>query len=200
MRSWHGLVLALAALLAPESASAHLVSTRFGELYSGILHPLTALAHVVPWLALALLGALQSPHSARWSLVAFPLSVILGLGIARIAPGLPFVVTFNLATFVLLGLMLALALELGTPIYTGVVVLVGASHGYANAAGELSGGPWLLFSAGVALAAYLLITLVTGAAHSFAVGRPWARIALRAVGSWIAAAGTMYLGFLNLAG
>lgn len=193
------LALTTAVLLAPASASAHLVSTRFGELYSGIMHPLTALAHVVPWLALALLGGLQSARTARWSLVTFPTAVIIGLMLARWVPGLPFVVTFNLLSFIFLGLMLALALELGPGLFTGLVALIGLSHGYANAAEGLSGTPWLLFAIGVGLAAYLLLTLVAGAAHQFTHGRPWARIALRAIGSWIAAAGAMYLGFLNLA-
>jgi hydrogenase/urease accessory protein HupE len=65
-------------LCLPEQAAAHLVSTRFGELYSGLLHPLTTLQHLVPWLALGLLGGLQAPRTARWALLAFPLAVLAG--------------------------------------------------------------------------------------------------------------------------
>lgn len=192
-------LVGLVCALAPEMASAHLVSTRFGELYSGILHPITALAHIVPWLALGLLGGLQSPQTARHALLVFPLAVLGGLLLARFIPGLPFVVTFNLFTFILLGGLVALALELGSVVFVALVALVGLSHGYANAAEGLSGGPWLLFILGVGLAAYVVITLITSLAHVFSKDRGWARIALRAIGSWIAAAGTMYLGFLALA-
>lgn len=192
-------LVALGCLFTPGIASAHLVSTRFGELYSGILHPLTALAHIVPWLALGLLGGLQSPQTARHALLVFPLAVLGGLMLARIAPGLPFVVTFNLFTFILLGALVAFSLELGSGWFVGLVALVGLSHGYANAAEGLRGGPWILFILGVGLAAYVSITLFTSLAYVFSHDRAWARIAVRAIGSWIAAAGTMYLGFLSLA-
>jgi len=70
-RRW-ALVPALA--LAPFAAEAHLVSTRFGELYSGLLHPLTTLLHLVPWACLGLLAGLQRAETSRWVPLAFPLA------------------------------------------------------------------------------------------------------------------------------
>ena len=52
MKRW----LLLFCLLTPQCAHAHLVSTRFGEYYAGLLHPVITLSHLIPWLALALVA------------------------------------------------------------------------------------------------------------------------------------------------
>lgn len=182
--------------LAPGQAAAHLVSTRFGELYSGMLHPLTTLQHVVPWLALGLLGGLQQPRTARWALVAFPMAVLAGTTCAEVLPVLTLIDTVNALSFVILGLLVALGVQLGAPGFVAIVVLFGWSHGFANAAPDLQEFAFLLYASGVGLVAYLVIALVCGGAHALAAGQPWGSIAVRAAGSWIAAAGTMYVGFL----
>jgi hydrogenase/urease accessory protein HupE len=191
------LVVALLLFL-PGEASAHLVSTRFGELYSGMLHPLTSLQHLVPWLALGLLGGLQPPSTGRWALLAFPAAVLLGLGLHGLLPELAFVDGFNFLTFILLGVMVTFRLELEVLPFLTVVVLVGLSHGYANASAELSGYAAFLYALGVGLVAYVLIALVAGAAQQLHTTHSWGHVAIRAAGSWIAAAGAMYAGFLLL--
>ena len=191
--------VAAAAALLPTSASAHLVSSRFGELYSGMLHPLTSLEHLVPWLALGLLGGLQSRSTARWVLLAFPVAVLAGLALQSLVPGLPGIAELNLAAFIVLGALVSLKLRLGTAAFVSLAAVVGISHGYGNAAPELRGTAWMLYAAGVGLVAYMLVTLVVGAAHAVAERRSWGVVALRAAGSWIAAAGAMYAGFLLLA-
>jgi urease accessory protein len=198
MKALSVVTVAVAMFILPGSAAAHLVSTRFGELYSGMLHPVTTLQHLVPWLALGLLCGLQTPRTARWALLAFPLAVLAGTGLAGLVPGLPHVDTANILSFVVVGGAVALALRLPAPALLGLVVLVALSHGYANAAAEFRGRDWALYATGVGLAAYLVITLVAGSAHALMTGRPWGSIAVRAVGSWIAAAGAMFLGFLHL--
>jgi hydrogenase/urease accessory protein HupE len=182
--------------LFPDEAVAHLVSTRFGELYSGMLHPATTLQHLLPWLALGLLGGLQGASAARWALIAFPLSVVAGLAVAAVVPDLALVDAFNIATLVVLGLLVALNVKFSAGVFVALVVLVGLSHGYANAASGVRGYEWLLYATGVGLMAYLLITLVSAAVIALARSQSWGRIAVRAAGSWIAAAGVMYSGFL----
>ena len=197
MRS--GLVAVTAAALVgfAPAAEAHLVSTRFGELYSGMLHPLTTLQHLVPWLAVGLLGGLQRPDTGRWALLAFPLSVLVGIVLAALAPGFGVAEDLNVLSFVVLGGLIALAFRLGPLPLLSVISLFGISHGYSNAA-ELSGFPWVLYAIGVAFSAYALVALSAGGAQALASGPRWGTIAVRAIGSWIAAAGVMYLTYLWL--
>jgi hydrogenase/urease accessory protein HupE len=194
--SWLPTLLIGLLVLVPGEAMAHLVSTRFGELYSGMLHPLLSLQHLVPWLALGLLGGLQRASIARWALLAFPLGILLGLTMAHGLPGMALVEPLNLLAFVILGLLVALKLKLNQTWFILLVTLLGLSQGYANAAPELRGFAAMLYGTGVGLAAYLLITLVSAVAHALATERTWGSTAVRAAGSWIAAAGAMYAGFL----
>lgn len=193
-------VVGISLLLLPGQAAAHLVSTRFGELYSGMLHPATSLQHLVPWIALGLLAGLQNAKTARWALLAFPGGTLIGLVVANLFPGIPFVETLNVASFVILGVLVALKIALAPSLFVLLVVLIGLCQGYANAAPEFHGFAWLLYAVGVGLAAYLSITLVSGFVHALASERSWGNIAVRAAGSWVAAAGAMYGGLLLVSG
>lgn len=186
--------LAATLLLAclPEPAWAHLVSTRFGELYAGLMHPLTTLQHLVPWLGLGLLGGLLRTEASRWALLAFPLAVGTGAFVAAVVPQLAGVDGFNLLTFVLLGLLVAISADLGRVFFLSLAVLIGLSHGYANGTTELTGGPLALYVAGVTLAGYLLVTLTMGVTRFVATRAPWGSIAIRAAGSWIVAVGLVF--------
>lgn len=188
-----GLIIVL--LLTPQVAFAHLVSTRFGEFYSGLLHPLSGLTHLVPWLALGLLGGLQGRDTARWALVTFPVAVSIGAVIGSWFPGWEFFSTLNLLSFAAVGILVALALTLNLSIFIGIIVLFGISHGYANAAAGLQAQDLLLYICGVVTAAYLLITLMTAIVHILVQRQQWGTIAVRAVGSWIVAVGVLYSGF-----
>ncbi|MEL7450016.1 MAG: HupE/UreJ family protein [Pseudomonadota bacterium] len=191
--------VALLLWLAPVPAFAHLVSTRFGELYTGVLHPLTTLAHLVPWLAVGLLAGLQSPRTGRWSIVAFPIAVIAGVAAAGTV-SLPFIELVNGLSFIVLGALVAAAVPLPPWLFLSLVTLFGLSHGYANSAPDIRDFQSVLYASGVGLTAYVLVTLTAGSAQALATAQPWGSIAVRAAGSWIAAAGTMYAGFLLLAG
>jgi len=190
-----GSLTALALLSLPSTASAHLVSTRFGELYSGMLHPLTTLAHVVPSFGLGLLGGLQSGSSARWAPWVLPAGAAAGALLGALLPASPLVTQLNVVSFVALGLLVALAVELNPALFISLNAAVGLSHGYANAASSLQGGAQALYLLGVASAAYGLVTLVAGAAQWLRRRGAWGTIALRAAGSWIVAIGLVFGGF-----
>lgn len=194
-------IVALALLLSfPETASAHLVSTRFGELYSGLIHPLTALQHLVPWLGLGLLGGLLGSRRSKWVLLTFPLSVGIGVLLAGVLPAAAAIDYVNLFSFVVLGLLVALAARLNRPTFIGLAVIVGLSHGFANGTSDLSGGPLLLYACGVLLAAYLLIAIATAAAQLISQQPAWGKIAIRAAGSWIVAIGLVFSAYSLTAG
>lgn len=188
----HYLLVALVVTVLPEPAWAHLVSTRFGELYAGLMHPLTTLQHLVPWVGLGLLGGLLQTDTSRLALLSFPLAVGSGALIAAAAPQVAIIDGFNLLTFVLLGVLVALAADLGRATFLSLAVVVGLSHGYANGTTELAGGQLTLYVAGVTLAGYLLVTLTMGLTHFVATRLTWGSIAIRAAGSWIVAVGLVF--------
>lgn len=185
----------LLALCLPEPAWAHLVSTRFGELYDGLMHPLTTLQHVVPWLGLGLLGGLLDNNTSKWVLPSFPLSVGIGALLGGILPETTIVTWLNVFSFILLGLLVALALRLGRPAFIGLAILVGLSHGYANGTSELSGNPLLLYVIGVTLAAYVMLAITTSLAFALSHRAAWGNVAVRAAGSWIVAVGLVFGGY-----
>ena len=190
-----GLALALLLTAAPSDAHAHLVNTRLGDFYDGVLHPLTGFEDVLPWLALAILAAFQGPSRARWLLVAFPLGLLAGGGLWLAAPKLAFVPAIGAGLIAIVGLAVAAAIVLPLPVTIGLGAIVGLVHGYQNAQAMTVTTDHLLFMSGVAAIGYLSITLIGGAATAFLQGSGgWRAIALRAGGSWVAAIGIMILG------
>lgn len=186
-------------LLSPSLAQAHLVSVRFGEFYSGLLHPVTALPHVVPWLALGLLGGLQSASTSRWVLVAFPLAV--GSGVLAGGSWAPqdWIAAINLLSFVVLGLLVVAAIPLRKIGFVLVAVIFGITHGFANGNADLTGADQSLYMGGVMTAAYILVALVTAATYALTNRLSWGRTAARAAGSWIVAIGIIFGGFTAFA-
>lgn len=194
-RAAQAALLVLGVWLLPTVAHAHLVSTRFGELYSGLLHPLITLAHAVPWLGLGLLAGSQQAVVARWAPLAFPLAVGVGAWVGGLLPESTLITYVNLASFVVLGLLVVLAIKLNLWALLAVSTLCGLSHGYANATPGLTGMAGFLYVLGVALAAYGVITLVAGLAFWLRARAGWGGTAVRAAGSWIVAIGLIFGGF-----
>lgn len=187
-------LLALFALgCLPVTASAHLVSVRFGDFYTGLIHPLTAFENALPWLALAMFAGLHGAVRARWMLVAFPAAVAAGAAFATAMPHLANIPMLNTLSFVLLGALVALGRRTSLPLLAVIATTTGFVHGYDNGLAFTVGGNALLFVSGVGCAAYLFSALVMAGTLGL-TARGWGRIAVRAVGSWIAAIGIMLLG------
>ena len=178
-------------MLAPMAVHAHLVSTRFGDFYGGLLHPLVTLQHLVPMLAVGLLAGLQEPRTARWILVAMPLGLLCGVGLAVVLPGVSAADRVNEVSLVVVGLLVAGALRLPPGVMAAVGWLVGLSHGYGNGLAMTTETTVPLFSLGVVAAGFVLVALVSAATIVLTRRADWLRIAVRAAGSWIAAIGLM---------
>ncbi len=192
--------LLLATLALPRGASAHLVTTRFGDFYGGLLHPLTALEHCIPWLALGLLAGWQGARSGRWTLLAFPIALLCGTLAGGwppppLSPGLP-VAEINIGSFVVLGALLALAWRFPLALMVLLGLLFGLSHGLANGTAAPTAGSPLPFAVGVATAGYLMVAPSAAAAVVIARHPGWPQIALRTAGSWISAIGIMMLALI----
>lgn len=187
--------LAFFLTLAGELAYAHTAAEGVGYLFSGVLHPLTALEHVLPFVALSLLAG-QSGLKAKAEavLLVFPLALMLGATLALWIPAIKGVALFNVSSAIVLGLLVAVAWTLPASVFYAIAVICGLSHGFAN--GAVIGGnvnPWLFIPgiglAGLAVLAYGM--LMTDYILARKIG--WMQIAVRVAGSWIAAIGVLVL-------
>jgi urease accessory protein len=179
-------------LLLPGTAAAHPIKG-VGDFYAGMLHPLTTLDFLLPWIALALFAGQQRRKGALLVLSIFPTAILLGAVFALMFPQPAWLSGANVAIIPLLGL--AVALAFACPV-TLIMVLsggVGLLQGLANGVEITSAiSPWR-FIPGLAVVALLVIAYGIGIVH--ALEKPWTRIAVRVVGSWIAAIGIMICAF-----
>ena len=186
----------LAGLLASLGAEAHIVTMRLGDFFMGALHPMTDPIDWLVWFGIALLGARAGAQTSRWLIVTVPTSLALGLWLtvvtARVAPA----VLTDALPLMSVGLLLASAWRLGLVTLLAAAAILMLLRGMANAAGLRLGAEVGLYAAGLAGAGYVAITLLAalvlkGAADDAAPA--WRRIAVRVLGSWLAAAGLMLL-------
>jgi urease accessory protein len=175
-------------------ARAHLVSTPFGDFYGGMLHPVTALEHLLPWPGVGLLAGFQEPTRGRWMLLAFPIGLLVGLGLAQWAPLVVSLSSVNVASFIVLGVLVALAWPLPLWVLTGLGLAFGVSHGHENGLAMSQQTNASLFLAGVAAAGYVVVTLMAALVSCLSQKRHGFRVAVRAAGSWIGAIGIMMAG------
>ncbi|WP_028884942.1 HupE/UreJ family protein [Teredinibacter turnerae] len=181
-------------LCLPSLAHAHLVSARFGDFYSGLLHPLTSVIHIVPWVALALGNGVQALPQARCVLWLFPL--VVGLGVVC---GLFMPPSQSLEFGVIVTFGVALVAVAGRTLPAGVWVLlvssVGVVHGLAHAEPALEGRALMLYAAGVTLAAHWVILSVTATTYWLCRRWAWCVIGVRALGSWVLAMVVLFGGY-----
>jgi urease accessory protein len=189
-----GTPAALALLLAsvwPARALAHSFGARFGDFYGGLLHPTTALDLAPPLVALGLLAGQNGKPAARQMLVVLPVAFVIGTSLGAVVPAPAYVATLNAASFLVLGLLLALDAALPPALLLGLGAALGLCAGLANGSGMAGGSDPLLFLLGSALAG--LGAIVLPSAIVVSLQAPWQRIGVRVVGSWLAAVGAMIL-------
>jgi hydrogenase/urease accessory protein HupE len=115
-------------------------------------------------------------------------------GIAGFAAGAPFLPPgITSASLLALGILVAADRRFDPPVVAGLAVAVGLLHGWLNGAGIATAGREGIALAGIVASVLALATLVSAAASRIVA--PWARIALRVAGSWIAAIGLLLLGW-----
>ncbi len=193
-RAFAALALCVFASSVPTQAFAHSLSTRFGDFYGGLLHPLSSLELGMGFLVLALLAGQQDKRRARLVLAWFIAAMIAG---AVAAHWLPVVVDEvrlpNLGLAALLGVLVAVAPRIPTI----VLPLIGFASGVLNGLGNgLAMTPETaphLFIPGIAVSGLLVVTPL--AALVTTLDRHWQRVAVRVVGSWIAASALLVTAF-----
>jgi urease accessory protein len=178
-------------VLAPLPAFAHPMKG-VGDFYAGMLHPVTTVETVLPIIVLSLLAGQQRREAAIPLLVAFPAALVFGALMATLGNAPSNLGIVELILTAGFGVMVALACRTPRWLLVGLGVTLGVSAGWKNAA-EISGDmSSFRFIAGLALVGLLLIVYGIGLVRYLTA--TWTQIAVRVVGSWIAAASILVLG------
>jgi hydrogenase/urease accessory protein HupE len=184
-----GLLTAILMALASGSAQAHSPIAGVGHFYSGMLHPLLVPAHLIALVAIGLWLEQQRPAGAQ-ALVAMVLAVPAGMLLG-------FLTGWQRAELAILAVAASLAVAVGMARTvpkvwsTTVGAVLGGLLGVDSLPDGLSGRALWMSLAGTWLAVLLgpawVMTLCELAV------RPWMKIGLRVVGSWMAAAAILVL-------
>jgi len=188
-----GALVGLVVALASSAVHAHSSAKGVGDFYAGFLHPLTALEHVLPFLALGVLAGQQGSRSQA-ALPVFWVALMVGAAVALWLPHLRGADLANIASALVFGALIAAAFPLPTMVYIALAVVFGLSHGYANGLAITPPIKPYLFIPGLGLAALVVSgygVVVTDYVLRRKVG--WMSIAVRVTGSWMAAIGLLVL-------
>ena len=175
----------------PSTALAHLVTTGLGPVYDGIGHLLLTPEDLLPALALAFYCGLRGAQTSRYAIFILPLAWLLGglLGtLIELEPAFPFSAT----SFLMLGILVAADIALPLPVVAPLTALTGLLHGFLNGL-VLKNDPGALGLMGIMAALFVLVTIFSAIVVS--LERPWSRIFIRVMGSWIAASGMLMVGW-----
>ncbi len=175
----------------PVTVAAHTISQSVGDFYGGILHTFLVMAHVFPLLALSIVAGQQGPKTAGGGLPVFLIALFSGAVAAFYTPPVTAVFYINLISFIVLGILAALSLKLPRWLFYSVLFFFGCTHGYQNGMELHQTQSPLLFLTGLLAGGLILYSIM--AAITVSVKKEWFQIALRVVGSWVAAMGLMMI-------
>jgi urease accessory protein len=192
LRSSRVLPLAAIALL-PTPAAAHLNSTGLGPVYDGVAHFLTSPEDLLAVLALALWAGARGAGYGRRALFVLPSAWLLGSLLGMTAAATAGGTVLSAIWLMALGGLLAADLTLPLHGATALVALLGLQRGYLNGSRiePSASGIAALFGLG----AVVFVLVAIAAAAVVRLRAAWARVAVRAIGSWIAASGLLLLGW-----
>ena len=187
------LLLAIGWLAAATPAQAHLMNSGFGPFYDGLAHPLLSPEDLLPALAVILLAGLGGARQGRCVLATLPLAWLAGMagGWAIGLPGVPAWLT-AVATAAI-GALVASDVRLPLTLVVAIAAALGALHGYDNGRDLAATTGALVAILGIACSLFAITSLVAG--QVTVLKAPWARLAVRICGSWIAAVGLLMFGW-----
>lgn len=188
------LIVLMVALLSgvadANTAQAHLVTSGAGPFFDGVAHFFVSLDDLLVVVALSLFAGLLGKASARWVLLSLPLAWLIGM-LLGVYSAMPWDSDAWATGVTLLVAGLFLAINPTLPVW-GVVVMVAAlgfCHGSWNGVAMRATQTSTIASLGIVTAAAVVTLLLSATATSVHI--PWQKIALRVIGSWIAAFGLL---------
>ena len=173
------------------AASAHEGSGVAGGFASGFVHPIHGWDHVVAMVAVGLWGAFLG-RPAIWILpIVFPMVMAMGGALGLTGVHVPAVETGIALSAIVLGAMVAFAVR--PPIWVAAVIVgsFAVFHGYAHGVELPQAADPLAYSLGFVIATGLLH--LSGIAFGLVVRWPAGKVAVRACGAAILAAGVAFL-------
>jgi urease accessory protein len=171
--------LAALAALAPSAAFAHVDVGSVSSFAAGLDHPVSGFDHIAAMVAVGLWAALKGGRALWVWPAAFVGVMLVGgwLGMAQVP--LPFVEQGILASVVVLGVLVALAVDLPVAAGAAIIGLFALLHGHAHGsevAGDIGGVEYMLGFA-LATAGLHAVGLATGIMLSSIRMRPLVRAA-----------------------
>lgn len=184
------MVTTLAFSLMASPAFAHLNPAEHGSFAAGFSHPLSGSDHILAMVAIGLWAAMLGGRALLLVPSAFVGMMLLGFVAGLSGVPLPFVEPMILASVVVLGLLVALALPLPAAVGAVIAGFFAFFHGHAHGA-EIGTAAFASYAAGFALATALLHG--AGILIGLGLGRLGARdktlVAVRLAGGATALAG-----------
>lgn len=180
----------IALSLAASPAFAHLNPAEHGSFAAGFSHPLSGPDHILAMVAVGLWAAMLGGRALFAVPAAFVGVMLLGFGAGLSGMPLPFVEPMILASVVVLGLLVALALRV--PAAAGAVIagFFAFFHGHAHGA-EIGAAAFASYAAGFAISTALLhgAGILVGLGLGHLRTRDKALVAMRVAGGATALAG-----------
>ena len=192
IRSTLGLAV-VAALASAAPASGHLVTTGLGPVYDGISHLFVSPGNLLTVLALGLLGGMSGPAAGRRMLflaaAAWPVGACVGavLGPHSIPAVLP------AASLIVVGGLVAADRRWPPGAVAALGSAVAFAHGWIDGAAVTAAQRDLEGVAGIAISVFVVLALVSATVLDLRMAV--ARVAIRVLGSWLAAIGLLMLGW-----
>jgi urease accessory protein len=183
--------LAIAMLLAPSVALAHVEQGRVAGFLTGFSHPLSGWDHVLAMVAVGLWGA-QLGAPAVWLLpVNFPMMMAVGGLLGLLGVPLPAVEVGIAGSALVLGLMVATEARPALLICMAIVGVFAIFHGHAHGTELIPGTSALAYSLGFVVSTGLLhgVGISIGLVYTWPAGR---RV-IRGLGVLVAGAGVLFL-------
>jgi urease accessory protein len=148
---------------------------------------------LLPVIALSLWAGLRGPIFGRTVLFSLPVAWLVGSAAGiLLTPPITLPVAESVVT-IALGVLLAADRPLPFTCVAGLAVALGLFHGLLNGSELSNTSSGQISVVGVITALFIAVSLLAGQAASMRV--PWARVAVRVAGSWIAAIGLLMLGW-----
>lgn len=177
---------ALVPALAATPALAHVGVHEGSTFLAGLLHPIGGVDHVLAMVAVGIWSALAGGRARfAWPL-AFVAAMLGGFALTAIGAALPLIEPGIVASLVVFGLLIALAVRVPTAVGAAVVAVFAVFHGAAHGL-EAPGGNLAGYALGFALATAALH--LAGLGYAQLDGIRHGRTLLRAGGAVTAAAG-----------
>jgi len=141
--------------LSAGPALAHLDPAAHGSVAAGFTHPVFGPDHVLAMVAVGLWAALQGGR-ALWSVpAAFVGAMVLGFALSLIGMPLPLVEPVILTSVIIMGVLVAMTVQLPVAAGMGLVAVLALFHGHAHGS-EMGGAAALAYLTGFVSATALL--------------------------------------------